>query len=183
MDKNRITLTGPRVTLRLPQAGDGEKRFALGAHPEIHEAFGGDPAQFRPLTMEAAEAWEATQLKEPWSWIIEVEDRLIGAIRLHSMNHFDARAVLGVGILDHASLGRGYGTEAMILLARHAFGPMGLHRLSLRVLAGNTRAVAAYAKVGFVAEGRLRESARIGDSWQDEVFMGMLPGDLADLRT
>lgn len=177
-DKHRIRLEGPKVTLRPPEPGDGEKRFALGSHPEIYRAFGGDPAQFRPITPEAAEAWEKAQMEEPLAWIIEVEGQLIGAIRLHSVNHADQRATLALGILTPEALGQGYGPEAIRLLARHAFGPMGLHRLSVRVLDFNARATAAYEKVGFRLEGREREAARIGNEWHDDLIMGLLPSDL-----
>ena len=179
-DRHRIELKGERVTLRPPRAGDGQLRFALGSHPEIHRAFGGDPAQFRPITPEAAEAWERAQMDEPLAWIIEVAGQLIGAIRLHSVNHADARATLALGILTPEALGKGYGPEAIRLLARHAFGPMGLHRLQVRVLDFNKRAISAYEKIGFQMEGRERESARIGSQWHDDLILGLLPGDLRE---
>lgn len=183
LDKHRIELKGPRLTLRPPVQGDGARRFALGSHPEIYRAFGGDPAQFRPITPEAAQAWEQAQIDEPLAWIIEVDGRLIGAIRLHSVNHADARATLALGILTPDALGQGYGPEAIRLLAAHAFGPMGLHRLSVRVLDFNDRATAAYEKVGFRLEGRERQSARIGNAWHDDLIMGLLPSDLESAET
>ena len=51
---------------------------------------------------------------------------------------------------------------------------MGLHRISLRVLEYNARAIAAYRKVGFVEEGLLRESCKVGDEWHNDVMMGLL---------
>lgn len=172
------TLIGPRVQLRPPRPEDWAGRFALGNSPELHRLFGGDPAQFRPLTEDAARAWVDTQLAERFAWIIELDQRLIGAVRLHSVNYADHRAVLAIGILDPVSLGQGYGAEAIRLVAGHAFGPMGLHRISLRVLEFNDRAIAAYRKVGFVEEGRERESAFIGGQWHDDILMGLLPSDL-----
>jgi len=135
--------------------------------------FGGDPQQFRPLTEDAAKSWVESQINERFAWIIECDQRLIGSLRLHSVNHADARAVLAIGILDEASLGQGLGVEAIRLVASHAFGPMGLHRLSLRVLAFNTRAIAAYRKAGSVEEGRARETAPIDGVWHDDVSMGL----------
>ena len=172
------TLTGPRIRLRAPQPEDWAGRFALGNTPELHRMFGGDPAQFRELTEDAAKSWVDSQMNERFAWIIERDHRLIGALRLHSVNHADARAVLAIGILDKDSLGAGLGVEAIRLVAAHAFGPMGLHRLSLRVLAFNTRAIAAYRKVGFVDEGRERETALIEGVWHDDVIMGLLAHEL-----
>ena len=51
---------------------------------------------------------------------------------------------------------------------------MNLHRISLRVLHFNARAITAYQKLGFVIEGRERHSARIGMEWHDDMIMGLL---------
>ncbi|MCY4180476.1 MAG: GNAT family protein [Litoreibacter sp.] len=172
------TLTGPRVRLRAPELQDWAGRFALGNTPELHRMFGGEPTQFRELTEDAAKSWVDKQMQERFAWVIELEGRLIGSVRLHSVNYADHRAVLAIGILDVESLGKGLGAEAIELVAKHAFGPMGLHRISLRVLDFNARAIAAYRKVGFVEEGRERESALIDGAWHDDILMGLLPCDL-----
>ncbi|MEM6593324.1 MAG: GNAT family protein [Pseudomonadota bacterium] len=174
------TLTGPRIRLRAPEPQDWAGRYALGNTPELHRLFGGEPAQFRDLTEDAAKSWVESQMKERFAWVIELDGRLIGSVRLHSVNYADHRAVLAIGILDTDSLGQGLGAEAIELVAKHAFGPMGLHRISLRVLDFNARAIAAYRKVGFVEEGRERESAFIEGAWHDDILMGLLPGDLAE---
>ena len=174
-------LQGPRVTLRAAQADDVDARFALGNTPEIQAMFGADPKQVRDITREAAQAWVDSQMAEPHGWIIEVAGKLIGSVRIHSVNHADQRAQIAIGILDSQALGQGYGTEAMRLLAAYAFDVMGLHRLGCRVLAFNERATAAYVKVGFVQEGRERESACIGDQWHDDLIMGLLAQDLERL--
>ena len=175
-------LTGPRIMLRDVAEGDVEARFALGNTPEIIAMFGGDPAQVRDITRDAAEAWVAAQRDEPHAWIIANGDAILGAIRLHTLNPADKRAQIAIGILDPAALGRGYGTEAMQGLAAHAFDAMGLHRLGCRVLEFNDRAICAYEKVGFVVEGREREAALIGADWHDDLIMGLLDRDLVRLR-
>lgn len=178
---DKPVLTGARVTLRDAHLADVDARFALGNTPEIQAMFGADPAQVREITPEAAEAWVRSQMDEPLAWVIEADGALIGAIRLHSVNHADKRANIAIGILNIAALGRGYGTEAMQLLCAHAFDSLGLHRLSCRVLAFNDRAIRSYEKVGFVREGCEREAALIGTTWHDDVIMGLLDRDLARL--
>jgi RimJ/RimL family protein N-acetyltransferase len=54
---------------------------------------------------------------------------------------------------------------------------LGLHRLSVRVLAFNGRAIRAYQKCGFRIEGRERESAWIDGTWHDDLIMGLLADD------
>lgn len=179
---NKPVLKGSRVTLRDAVASDSDARFALGNSVAIQQMFGSDPAQVRPLTPEAAQSWVEAQMEERHAWVIENENGdLLGAIRLHSINHADLRANVAIGILNEAELGKGYGTEAMQVLAAFAFDELGLHRLTCRVLAFNERATAAYRKVGFAEEGRERESARIGGNWEDDVIMGLLETDLVRL--
>lgn len=175
---HKPTLAGPRVVLRAPHQGDVAQRFALGNTPEIQAMFGGDPTQTREITDQAAQSWVDSHSADPHAWVIDTDATLIGAIRLHSLNRADKRANIAIGILSTPHLGHGYGSEAMRLLAQHAFETMGLHRLSCRVLAFNTRAIAAYEKVGFKQEGREREAALIGSDWHDDIMMGLLPDDL-----
>ena len=171
------TLTDGVVVLRTPKPGDVAARLKLGNTPEIHHMFGADPATVRPLTADAAQAWVNAQMAEPYGWVIEVDGQLIGAGRLHSVDRLDHRASVALGILDPNRLGQGHGTRALHLLVGYAFDTLRLHRVDLRVLDYNTRAIAAYEKVGFVIEGRQREAARVGDRWHDDLLMGLLASD------
>jgi RimJ/RimL family protein N-acetyltransferase len=169
-------LQGPRVRLRAPAEADIEVRLAHGRDPEIHRLYGGSRAELRPLTREDAMAGHRRLLEHGCAWAIE-HGQFIGEVRLDHINWRDRWAVLAIGIADPASLGRGLGTEAIRLVADHAFGAMGLHRLSLRVLAFNERAIRAYQKCGFRVEGRERESALVDGVWHDDLIMGLLAGD------
>jgi RimJ/RimL family protein N-acetyltransferase len=168
-----VMLKGDRVTLRPARPGDLEARLRLGNDPEIHRLFGGSAADLRPLTREDAEAWLAGLVANPYAWVIEAEN-FIGEIRLDKLDTIDRRATLAIGIVDPAALGLGYGTEAIGLLLGHAFDALGLHRVGLRVLAYNERAIRAYARCGFVVEGRERESALVDGAWHDDIMMGLL---------
>lgn len=166
-----------RLLLRSAQPSDVADRLALGNSPNIQKMFGMDPAQVRPLTQAAAEAWVAAQEQEPWGWVIEFDKKCIGSIRLHTLNWADKRASLALGLLDEGLLGVGLGGEAMSAVAGFALGPLGLNRLSVRALAFNERAIRAYEKVGFVREGVERQSALIGSEWHDDVLLGLIASD------
>jgi RimJ/RimL family protein N-acetyltransferase len=71
-------------------------------------------------------------------------------------------------------MNHGYGTEAMKLVLAHGFDDMQLHRIELRVLARNKRAIRAYEKCGFVYEGTKREAALIDGEWFDDLMMAVL---------
>jgi RimJ/RimL family protein N-acetyltransferase len=56
----------------------------------------------------------------------------------------------------------------------YGFGQLSLHRISLDVHAFNPRARRVYEKVGFVAEGVLREEHRWADQRIDVTIMSIL---------
>lgn len=168
------TLQSARLTLRPPRPEDASARFALGNAPDIHRMFGGDPGTLRPLTEDGAEAWVGMLSRERHAWIIEYDGRLVGSVRLSDHNPADRRATLLIGILDPDCLGKGIGTEAIRLIAAYAFDTLNLHRIFVRVISFNDRAVAAYKKVGFKLEGRLREAAYIDGTYHDDLMMGLL---------
>ena len=178
----RPVLRDGTIRLRPPKPQDVNARLRLGNTPEIHHMFGADPTQVPKITRAHAEKWLHAQEVEPLAWVIEYKRRMIGALRLHSLDYHDRRASLAIGILDPKLLGKGLGSRAMRLVSAHAFDTLGLHRLTLRVVAYNERAIAAYRKVGFVQEGREREAALVGDAWHDDVIMGLLASDLEQAK-
>lgn len=173
-----MTLVGPRVHLRAPVAEDAGARMALGHDPLILRAYGVAMADLAAFTPERADSWRAEQVTAG-AWMITVSGHLIGTVRLHSPTVSDRRAQIAIGLLDSDRLGQGFGTEALRLVIDHAFDGLGLHRLSLRVLADNDRAIRCYSRLGFVEEGRERESARVPGGWQDDLIMGLLADDWA----
>ena len=63
--------------------------------------------------------------------------------------------------------------------ARYAFDVLKLHRISVRVLEYDARAILTYKKCGLVVEGRERQSALVDGTWHDDVIMGILDGEFA----
>lgn len=175
-------LEGQRLRLRAATADDAEARFSLGHSPDIVRMFGVSQADHKAMTREAAQAWALGQSNDPYAWIIEVGGRLIGEIKLHTVNTIDRRASMAIAIYDSQLLGKGFGSEAIRLLLHHAFTQMNLHRIAVRVLAYNDRAIKAYQKCGFVVEGRERETAFVDGIWHDDLMMGILSQEYHQLR-
>jgi RimJ/RimL family protein N-acetyltransferase len=98
---------------------------------------------------------------------------LIGDIELEVFwNHQDA--FVGIGLGERSFWGKGYGTDAMRVLLRFAFGELNLQHVSLNVFKYNPRAIRSYEKVGFAHEGHQRQMIdRDGRRW-DLLFMGIL---------
>ena len=137
--------------------------------------FGGDRAAAEiPLQGADALAWLARLRSYRHSWVIEHEGRFLGEIRLYSFEPKDKAARIAIALFDPERLGMGLGTEAIRLVLAYGFGTLGLHRVDLRVLAFNERAIRAYRKCGFVIEGRLREAALVDGERHDDLIMGLL---------
>jgi RimJ/RimL family protein N-acetyltransferase len=136
--------------------------------------YGGDYRNLAPMTGEGAARWLEQRRAEPVTWAIEVDDRCVGHVRLRDDPLGTRAALLSIGIFASAARGRGVGTAAIRLVLRHAFETAGLHRVGLRVLAYNARAIASYRKCGFVEEGRLRDILYMDDAWHDDLLMAIL---------
>ncbi|WP_245730357.1 GNAT family N-acetyltransferase [Micromonospora pallida] len=116
---------------------------------------------------------------------LAVVDRATGAcVGEVVLNQWDAhnrscnfRTLIGPGGRD-----RGLGTEAVRLIVGHGFERLGLHRISLEVYHFNPRARRVYEKVGFVAEGVLRDALRDDDRWVDATVMSILAPEWAAHR-
>ncbi len=76
--------------------------------------------------------------------------------------------------LTPGSYGQGFGTEATQLIIGYGFERLGLHRISLEVYAFNPRARRVYEKVGFAAEGVLRDALLWENERVDAVVMSIL---------
>jgi RimJ/RimL family protein N-acetyltransferase len=166
-------LEGKGLTLRRAQSNDVEACLRLGNDPDILEMFGVSRDAVRPPTPESAARWVQNLMGHPRAWVLET-DRLIGEVRLDRIDRQDRRASLAIGILDPDCLGRGLGTQAIMLVLCHAFHDLKLHRVAIRVLAYNTRAIRTYQKCGFLIKGREREAAFVNGQWHDDVIMGLL---------
>jgi RimJ/RimL family protein N-acetyltransferase len=171
------SLTTARLVLRRPIASDVGDRLAYGRDPEIYRMLGADVGRLAPLNREQAKSWVQNIHSHPAAWVIEFEGRAIGEVLIDNFVEADKRAGIIIGILDPAALGKGLGGEALGAVAAFAFDELNLHKLSMRVLAFNIRALRAYERLGFVREGQERESAFIGGEWHDDVIVGLLRRD------
>ena len=170
------TLTGPRVVLRAPRASDLAARQELGWHRQIERGYGAS-RQDASATPDDARQWfryVTEELPAETSWVIEVEGALAGVANLHHLSEPDRNAMFAIGMLSPTFIGSGLGVESSRLVLTHAFTSLGLHRLWLRVLSDNTRAIRCYESCGFVYEGTQRETCLVDGTWLDDHFYGLL---------
>ncbi|MCP4140957.1 MAG: GNAT family N-acetyltransferase [Chloroflexi bacterium] len=105
------------------------------------------------------------------------KDKPIGFVGLDGISWHDRTSWVGIGIGERDYWGKGYGTDAMQILAHYAFEELGLYRLNLNVFSYNTRAIRSYEKVGYKVEGTVREALHRDGKRYDLIFMGLLRED------
>ena len=172
-----VTLVGQQVSLRTPRPGDQAALERLRADPEIDHYMGVE-------TGGAGLLWRQVFLGENSGSLADLvvagrrDDAPIGLISFWDRSIPHQAAELSIWIGETHRNG-GNGTEALRLALRHAFGAMNLHKVYLRVLEYNARAIRTYEKCGFRIEGTLREEMRVGGRWFDLVYMGILAEEFA----
>lgn len=70
--------------------------------------------------------------------------------------------------------GQGIATEATAAMLALGFGPLGMHRITLRIAVGNVGSERVAAKLGFTREGVLREVIKVGNRWMDHTLFSLL---------
>jgi RimJ/RimL family protein N-acetyltransferase len=172
---NNSLLTGRLVRLA---AFNPETDAAIVARwsrdTEYHRLGDNDAAYPQPVK------WARERLERPsdrgFGFAIRTlsDDRLIGDIGVWIESWAHGEGWTGIGIGEREFWGDGYGTDAMRLMLRLAFGELNLRRVTLGVYAYNPRAIRSYEKAGFRREGLIRSDClRDGQRW-DTVFMGIL---------
>ncbi len=110
--------------------------------------------------------------------VIEHDDRVIGLIQFHEEDDPMYRhAGIDLAIHDREQ-GKGYGPEAIRLVIDH-LAAMGHHRVVIDPNAANSRAIAAYGRVGFSPVGVMRcyEWSDHEQRWTDGLLMELLIGE------
>lgn len=101
-------------------------------------------------------------------------DRPLGSVYIRDIDRKHSKAEYGIFIGEEDARGRGIGTAAAKLMLRLCFEQEKLHRVFLRAIADNTRAIRSYEKAGFQREALLREDVFLDGEYRDIVLMGIL---------
>ncbi|MGN0377040.1 MAG: UDP-4-amino-4,6-dideoxy-N-acetyl-beta-L-altrosamine N-acetyltransferase [Suilimivivens sp.] len=102
------------------------------------------------------------------------DDKPVGSVYLRDIDTNHRKAEYGIFIGEESALSRGYGTQAAKLMIRYAFDELKLHKLMLRVLAGNERARRSYEKAGFVQEAYLKDDVYLEEGYHDVILMALI---------
>ena len=143
-----------------------------------------------PMTVESEQQWfesEATKASGTTFTIYELSTmRPIGNTGFHVVDHVNDTAEFGIMLGEPDVWGRGYGTEATMLMLHYAFDVLELYSVFLETYASNPGAVRAYEKAGFKRIGVRRGAKVVGRMRYDVLFMDAVaddfePSELHDL--
>lgn len=166
-----MVLEGDRLILRPGTESDVARLSAISSEPEVSQWWGGLSDE------EIREQFVGSAL----GYVVEVDGEVIGAVQ-YSEEEDPMYRHAGMDIfLSAASHGRGYGTDAARVLARHLLYERDHHRIIIDPAAANAAAIRTYEKVGFRRVGLMRYYERGPDgTWHDGLLMDLLKEEFVD---
>jgi len=170
---------GELVKLRAMGPADADALWRWNHDPDVMRWMG----DTYPSSPEHVQKWLSERPRNTYADLLLgvealADRRLIGLVALREAEPETGIAVLDIYLGEKEYWGKGYATDAMRTVCRYGFDKMRLHKITLTVVAENHAAQQVYKKVGFVEEGRLRQSFRRDGQWYDEFTMGLLEGEL-----
>ena len=90
--------------------------------------------------------WYNSAKTADYSWIIDLNGHCIGTAGFHHISEEDNSATYRIGIFDVQKHSKGIGTEVTRLLLEYGFKIKKGHRIDLKVLEYNHRAIRCYEK-------------------------------------
>jgi len=142
-----------------------DRYMALSDDPELIDAMGWKP--FGPDEKERFIRFSQvltlpnldSDKVKVFSIISAIGDKAIGYVSVKGICETEARAEVGIAIMERGYRGQGFGTEALRQAVDYAFNKLSLKLLGLTVFPSNQRAIRAYEKVGF------RKTEVLENSW------------------
>ena len=171
-----------RLRLRQIVLSDAEALLAILSDEETMAFYGHPPHRSIDDTRALIYEIDARYLRrEGIRWGIALHEdpsRLIGSCSLQRFDTGHHHAETGYE-LDRSSWGRGLMTEAMAAILDYGFTELGLHRVEAVIDDANIRSKALLLKLGFRAEGVLRERYHFLGRFEDEYYYGLLAQEWA----
>lgn len=176
MDSRPIEIQTRSGVLRSFKECDKQDRINAGFDVEFFRALGVELSE--EIDLETfAEEWFEKKTNPEHSWAIEVDGICVGSIWIHSIEKKNKRGRFAIEIHHPGYWNRGIGEDATRAVVQFAFEELKLHRLDLRVLKSNHRAIRCYEKCGFVREGIQRETVLIHGVWESDLWMSILESE------
>jgi ribosomal-protein-alanine N-acetyltransferase len=112
-------------------------------------------------------------------FVIETEGRLIGQINVSNIVMGSFRSCTVGYWVSEAIAGQRVVPTALALVADHAMGELGLHRIEVNIRPENTASLAVVRRLGFRDEGVRPRMLHIDGEWRDHRSFALTTEDLA----
>ena len=107
--------------------------------------------------------------------ILNKNNKHIGNIKIGPINHIHRLADIGILIGDKSCWGKGYGSEAIKLIANYVFSKLKLRKLTAGIYVNNIGSYKAFKKAGFNKVGQLKKQRFYkNNQYVDEILMEKL---------
>ncbi|NQV00745.1 MAG: GNAT family N-acetyltransferase [Parcubacteria group bacterium] len=131
---------------------------------------------YLPSSTQDEEEWFNNLQKRKEDIVLGIETlvgEFIGVTGLHNINWKDRTASHGVIVGEKKYWGRGYGTDANMVLLDYAFNTLNLRRIYSSVIAFNERSLQYHLTCGYQIEGVQRKQAYKKGKYWDVIFLGV----------
>jgi len=108
--------------------------------------------------------------------------RFCGEINLNGVQRGPFQSAYVGYWIDEACAGRGYVPEALVVLARHAFDELHLHRLQVAIIPRNSASRRVVGKLDLREEGVAVRYLEINGVWEDHVRYAITAEEWRDRR-
>lgn len=166
--------TGQKVSLRLMDQEDTDRIVRWRNQDFVRRCF----IYQKDFTRESHENWVRTMIDTgaaiQFMICVGEGQKPVGSVYLRDIDRTHKKAEYGIFIGEKEAWGQGYGTWAARKMIAYAFGQEGLHKLMLRVLSENRRAIRSYEKAGFVQEACLRDEVFLEGQYKDVILMAVI---------
>lgn len=165
---------GTRIYLRPVERTDAPQIVPWLNDPEVTRTL----SIYLPLNLQGEEAFIAKASSSEHDVVlcimVKESDTFIGVTGLHQIDFKNRHATFGITIGETSEWGKGYGTEATVLMVQYAFETLNLNRVRLLVFENNLHGRRAYERVGFKQEGVLRQEHFHDGRYWDTITMALL---------
>lgn len=106
--------------------------------------------------------------------IFKNDGTVIGDVALQNIDRVNRKCSVGIGMTKLEYRGKGYGTQAVMLMLDYGFRYLGLERITANTLDVNIGAQTLLSKCGMSLEGRERRSVYLNSEMHDKLNYAIL---------
>jgi RimJ/RimL family protein N-acetyltransferase len=153
-------------------------------HPEIESKWTHDAEFMRLMELKPVRPLSPAMVKKQYEVIdknmfyftirARADDRLIGKAIVEWIDWTNGNGFIRLGIGAAEDRRKGYGSQALSMLSRYAFGELNLYRVTAVIPAYNEGAIRLFQKFGFMEEIRRRKALNRDGQFWDLLSFGLL---------